>query len=142
MQTKHKIHCKLEIKPTDGAASSQYGTEQYTCTRKCTVEAWGLGRRDLVQGSAFCHVTYYTYNGLFLVFAKLVVQLEVGRAHHCLVNRQVWQKLVILHDVARHFAELAQVSIALVHSYRASHRLCSVIYKRIIVIQPNNVPTL
>ena len=65
-----------------------------------------------------------SYHLSFFPRREPFVQLEVGRAHHGLLHRQVRQQVVVLHDVARHLAEGAQVTLLLVHQDGANHVLC------------------
>ena len=77
-----------------------------------------------------CRTLDFPYHSLFLFRARLFGEFEVCGAHHRFLHAQVRQQVVVLHDVARHLAELASIALLSVHQNRTGHRFRSLNVKR------------
>lgn len=53
-------------------------------------------------------------------------QLQVGRAHHCFVDAQVRQKMIVLHYVARHFTKAPEIAVVTIDGDSTRDRMISV----------------
>lgn len=60
----------------------------------------------------------FTYHMQLFAFLHFLAQLETGRHVHRFLNRQIGVQLVVLHDVGRQLAELAEVTFLSIHRDR------------------------